>query len=146
MAIGRLLLLCVAIGAATAYYVPGTYPQEFYVGDHLQGLTTRGNRIPCSAHWVLFGSVAHDMRFDFCYSALMLCLSSKAYSTCPASAVYGWVATSWFMCCSACQLAHIFRDRASIRILHHAVLQASRGYQTDSQHGQLGDHYDGVAH
>ena len=37
MAALRALLLLAALGAASAYYVPGTYPQEFFVGDKLQG-------------------------------------------------------------------------------------------------------------
>ena len=30
------LLLCCA-ASSYAYYLPGTYPQEFYMGQHLQG-------------------------------------------------------------------------------------------------------------
>ncbi len=30
------LLLCCA-ASTYAYYLPGTYPQEFYMGQHLQG-------------------------------------------------------------------------------------------------------------
>lgn len=37
MEVARLLLLAGLIGIASAYYVPGTYPQEFNVGDQLQG-------------------------------------------------------------------------------------------------------------
>ena len=36
-ALARALLLLATLNVASAYYVPGTYPQEFFVGDHLQG-------------------------------------------------------------------------------------------------------------
>lgn len=39
LAVAALLLLA---GAARAYYLPGTYPQEFLIGDVIQGEWTRG--------------------------------------------------------------------------------------------------------
>jgi hypothetical protein len=43
---GRLPLLFLGLLAALApiqaYYVPGTYPQEFYKGDQLQGAAAKG--------------------------------------------------------------------------------------------------------
>ncbi len=34
---GGLLALLLCLGTASAYYLPGTYPQEFLVGDVIQG-------------------------------------------------------------------------------------------------------------
>ena len=34
---GRFLALLCCLQAASAYYLPGTYPQEFLVGDVIQG-------------------------------------------------------------------------------------------------------------
>jgi hypothetical protein len=53
-----LLLLC---RAGFCYYLPGTYPQEFYFGQRLQG---KEKACPLTQPWVLEAALARSLEAE----------------------------------------------------------------------------------
>lgn len=87
LAVAALVLLA---GAAQAYYLPGTYPQEFLIGDVIQGEWTRAAGVAGLSPEVICtcaccGRGRAPMRYRLLASARLPCCALQPRSTrwCP---------------------------------------------------------------